>query len=65
METLMLEVSVGCNGVVSRVTAASTGDWNADLVACVEEQLAFAPFPAHALPDGDVFRFPLRYTPPE
>jgi LysM repeat protein len=62
-DTLMLEIQVGCNGLVSDVSVVEAGDWSSDLTACVAEVLEHAPFPAHDLPDGDVFQYPLRFTP--
>ena len=61
---LTLELNVACTGRVSEVAVADDGDWPSDVVACVREVLGFTPFPAHGLPDGEVVRYPLRYTPP-
>jgi LysM repeat protein len=61
---LTLELNVACTGRVSAVTVADGGDWPGDVVVCVREVLGFTPFPAHGLPDGEVVRYPLRYTPP-
>lgn len=62
--TLLLDIHVGCDGRVRGVTPLSVDDWPAPVTDCVRKTLSFAPFPAHALPDGDRFQFPLRYTPP-
>jgi hypothetical protein len=64
-DALELELVVACTGRVSSVRVAARHDWPADVAACVTETLRFAPFPAHGLPDGDVVRYPLRYTPAE
>lgn len=62
-ETLMLEITVACTGRVADVSVSSPGDWPADVSSCVADVLRYAPFPAHDLPDGEQFSFPLRYSP--
>jgi LysM repeat protein len=58
--TLLLEVSVGCDGRVTGVRIEGQDDWPDAHAACIAQTLGFAPFPAHALPDGDQFLYPLR-----
>ena len=65
IQPLRLDFVVGCNGRVKSVYAADRGDWSPDLSQCVTDVLQYAAFPAHALPDGDSFTFPLTYRPPE
>lgn len=62
-ETLMLEITVACTGRVSDVQVSSSGDWSPKVSSCVTDVLRYAPFPAHDLPGGEQFSFPLRYTP--
>jgi hypothetical protein len=62
--TLLLSITVACTGLVDKAVVADRGDWSADAAACVTDRLAYAEFPAHGLPDGDVVEWPLRYTPP-
>ena len=57
---LTLAISVGCDGRVRRVATESSDDWPADVADCIVQTLHYAPFPAHALPDGDTFVYPLR-----
>jgi LysM repeat protein len=57
---LTLAISVGCDGRVTRVATESRDDWPADVSDCIVQTLHYAPFPAHALPDGDTFVYPLR-----
>jgi len=62
-ETLRLEITVACSGVVDGVEVLDAGDWPSSVAACVTDTLQFAEFPAHGLPDGDRFEYPLRFTP--
>lgn len=62
---LDLELVVACTGRVAEVRVDSRGDWPAGVADCVADTLRYTPFPAHGLPDGDLVRYPLRYTPPE
>jgi hypothetical protein len=62
--TLLLQITVACTGLVQRATIADRGDWSEAAAACVTGRLAYAEFPAHGLPDGDLVEWPLRYTPP-
>ncbi len=57
---LTLAISVGCDGIVTGIVTESREDWPDDVAACIVETLHYAPFPAHALPDGDTFVYPLR-----
>lgn len=58
---LETRVTVGCNGLVSLVETGATGGLPDEVVDCVTDTLRYAPFPAHALPDGDVFEYPLTF----
>lgn len=60
--TLELEVTVSCSGRVDRVTVASNPGWDGGIADCVTQVLMYAPFPAHALPDGDTFTYPLTFS---
>ncbi len=62
-EALLMEITVGCDGVVSEVSVLDRGDWSGDVASCVSDVLTYAPFPAHDLPGGEVFQYPLRFTP--
>ena len=61
---LHLRITVACTGVVSTVEVADRGDWPEPVAACVADTLGTVEFPAHDLPDGDTFEYPLRYTAP-
>ena len=62
-ETLLMEIAVGCNGQVNEVRVLEHGDWPSEVAECVTEVIGYTPFPAHDLPDGEVFTFPLQFTP--
>lgn len=61
---LELEIVVGCDGQVDAVHVQDASDWPQDVHSCVRDVLRYTPFPAHGLPDGDRFTYPLRYTAP-
>lgn len=58
---LVLDMTVACTGVVAEVAVADDGDLPAGLVSCVTTDLQAAAFPAHDLPDGMTFRYPMRF----
>lgn len=60
---LQVEVTVSCGGVVSKVNPIDRGDWPDPVVDCVISGLGYLEFPAHGLPDGDVFVFPFNWSP--
>lgn len=60
VDALQLEIHVGCDGRVRSVTPLGSSDWPAEHATCLRQALRYAAFPAHALPDGDSFVFPLR-----
>ncbi|MEZ4319631.1 MAG: LysM peptidoglycan-binding domain-containing protein [Myxococcota bacterium] len=57
---LTLAITVGCDGVVREVGVDARDDWPEPAASCIVDTLAYAPFPAHDLPDGDTFVYPLR-----
>jgi LysM repeat protein len=58
---LELELAVACTGRVAAVRVLDRGGLPEPLVACSADTLRYAPFPAHDLPDGFVFRYPVRF----
>lgn len=60
---LEMEITVACTGRVADVRILDAGDWDDEVARCVTETIRYAPFPAHDLPDGETFRYPLRFTP--
>jgi hypothetical protein len=59
--TVTTEITVGCDGRVSRVDIVGSGGAPAPVTACIAETLSKASFPAHDLPDGMSFVYPISY----
>lgn len=59
-QALHFSISVGCDGRVTHVGIVDGGDWQTAHADCLQQALRYAAFPAHALPDGDTFEYPLR-----
>lgn len=57
---LTLAITVGCDGRVARVAVDGQDDWPDGPSRCIADTLGYAPFPAHDLPDGDTFLYPIR-----
>lgn len=57
-----LEITAGCDGRVSAVRVVDDGGLDAALLSCVRERLGYAEFPAHDLPDGETFGYPLVFS---
>ena len=60
--TVVAEVVVGCDGRVADVEMVEAGVVPGQVASCIEQTLAHAAFPAHALPDGVTFQIPLRFS---
>ena len=58
--TIQLEMTVGCDGVVSAVQVVDDAG-EPDFAACVADVMGYAPFPAHDREGGAVFEVPLTY----
>lgn len=54
-----LQFNVACTGRVAAVTVLDDGGLPDALVTCLRDTLVCTPFPAHDLPDGEVFTYPL------
>lgn len=59
-----VEITVACTGRVSQVVVTDRGTLPGELLGCIQETLRYAPFPAHDLPDGETFGYPLRFSGP-
>jgi len=55
------EITVGCDGRVSDVRTTREGGLPTRVRQCIAQTLGFAAFPAHALPDGVTFEYPIQY----
>lgn len=62
--TMMLEINVACTGRVARVNIEEDGGASSQIQSCVQDSLRYAAFPAHALPEGDTFEYPIAYNAP-
>ena len=60
--TVVAEVVVGCDGRVADVEMVEAGVVPGQVATCIEQTLAHAAFPAHALPDGVTFQIPLKFS---
>ena len=61
---LTLDITVACTGRVQSLSVADRGGLSAELIDCILETLRHAPFPAHDMPDGFTFGYPLRFSAP-
>lgn len=57
--TVDFEITVGCNGRVSRVVVLDSGGVGAETVECMRTTLSYVGFAAHDMPDGMTFRYPV------
>lgn len=60
---LGLELTVGCDGRVAAVALVDDDGLPSGLVSCVRDTLRFVPFPAHDMPDGFTFGYPVTIGP--
>lgn len=58
---IQTEVTVGCNGLVKNVWIVDRGALPANVADCIAQTLRFASFPAHAVPEGVTFGYPIQY----
>jgi len=58
-----LEFTVGCNGLVADIRVLDSTGVSADAVRCMVADLRQVGFPAHDMPDGMVFRYPVTLSP--
>jgi len=59
--TFSTEITVGCDGRVTDVWVANDGGLPPAVSQCISGTLGYASFPAHALPDGMTFQYPIQY----
>lgn len=57
-----LELTAGCDGRIRAVRVVDDGGLDSGLLSCVRERLGYAEFPAHDLPDGETFVYPLVFS---
>ena len=56
---LTFDVTIGCDGIVSKMVTVDDDDAPEDYVQCVSDVIAKADFPGHDLPDGMEFTYPV------
>jgi hypothetical protein len=60
--TVTMSITAGCDGRVASVAVTDPGGLDQGLVECVKDTMRFAEFPAHDLPDGYEFEYPLTFS---
>lgn len=59
---LIAEVKVSCTGQVDLVRVKDDANWENSIANCVASALWYADFPAHGLPSGETFEFPVQFV---
>jgi murein DD-endopeptidase MepM/ murein hydrolase activator NlpD len=57
--TVDFEITAGCNGRVSRVVVLDGGGVDGTSLECMRTTLSYVGLPAHDMPDGMTFRYPV------
>lgn len=61
--TVMTSVTVGCSGVVQNVKVLDGDGLGGGVLECMREAVHFVEFPAHDMPDGFTFQYPIQINP--
>ena len=61
--SIEIDFNVGCNGRVDYVRIIKDDDLDFGIQGCIEESFKYAEFPAHDLPDGMDFTYPIEFQP--
>ena len=56
---VLFEITAGCDGRVSRVVVLDDGGLSSQHLDCMNATLSFVGFPAHDMPDGMTFQYPV------
>jgi len=56
---VLFEITAGCNGRVSTVSVLDPGGIEGGMVECMRTTLGYVSFPAHDMPDGMTFQYPV------
>ena len=56
---VLFELTAGCNGRVKDVSVLDSGGLASQSVECMRTTLFYVPFPAHDMPDGMTFQYPV------
>lgn len=60
--TVIVEITAGCDGRVSNVFLQSAGVVPSNVSSCIQQTLSYAAFPAHGIPNGVDFQYPLKFS---
>lgn len=60
--TVLTEITVACSGRVNQIQVIESGPYSPEFTSCVQETLRYTSFPAHDMPDGYQFEYPLRFS---
>ena len=61
--TVDFEITAGCNGRVSRVVVLDGGGVDSSTLECMRTTLMYVSLPAHDMPDGMTFQYPVTLGP--
>jgi len=61
--SIELDFNVGCNGLVTYVRIIEDDGLDFEIQSCLEDSFQYAEFPAHDLPDGMDFSYPIQFEP--
>ena len=61
--SIEIDFNVGCNGLVSYVRIVKDDGLDFTIQDCIEDAFQYAEFPAHDLPDGMDFSYPIEFAP--
>ena len=59
---VIVELTVGCDGRVKNTFTINGGGAPKPVTACIETVLSRTGFPAHDIPDGQSFQYPINYS---
>ncbi|MEQ1505985.1 MAG: LysM peptidoglycan-binding domain-containing protein [Myxococcota bacterium] len=59
---VIVELTVGCNGQVSNVFLVNGGVVPTRVTSCIQQTLSYASFPAHSIPNGFTFQYPMKFS---
>jgi hypothetical protein len=60
--SVQVEITAGCNGQVSNVFLVDAGVVPSNVTSCLEKTLGYASFPAHSIPGGVTFKYPMKFS---
>lgn len=60
--SMIIELTVGCDGRVKNAFTINGGGLPGPVTDCIEKVLAHTAFPAHDIPDGQSFQYPINYA---